>query len=94
MKLTETIVSHLKRDHVYGNAGDEVKVISVSGNIAIVEAENKNRFPVAVSKLSEEMIEVSKPQIINEILTKPIIKPVPKRSKTKAAAVPQNTLFS
>lgn len=95
MKLTETIVSHLNRDHVYGNAGDDVKVICVNGNTAIVEAINKSRFPVSVSKITdEEIVEAIRIEPTKEVLTKPIIKPVPKRGKTKASPAPQNTLFS
>lgn len=92
MKLSEAIVSHLNCDHVYGNAGDEVKVISISGNTAIVEGIDKNRFPVAVGKLTEDLVNVAK-ELSKEVLTKQIIKPVPKRSKIKATTVPQNTLF-
>jgi hypothetical protein len=41
---------------VYGTAGAEVKVISVSGHVAIAEDGNGFRFPLMVAVLTQERV--------------------------------------
>ena len=89
MKLSKEIRSKLKPEVVYGNEGEEVKLIRQDGNVAIVENDRGDRFPVKFDLLTEEY-QVS-PERENQ---KMIIKPVPLRTKkSKAAPQKPNSLF-
>lgn len=57
MILTEDIRSYVKQEVVYGYKGDEVTIISTSGNVHIVSNSSGNRFPVHESKIAEQVTE-------------------------------------
>ena len=52
MWLKEQIRSYVNAKKLYGNQGDEVRVINEYGNVVIVEL-NGERFAVNIEKLSE-----------------------------------------
>ncbi len=78
-KLTADIIGNFKRT-VYGKAGDEVKIISKSDTVLIVENEEGSRFPVLVSEVTED------PSISESPGPPPIAKeqPVPESPRKKA----------
>ena len=90
MILSKSIESTVRKGHIYGNPGDEVKVISDDGQVAIVEDRKGERFPVNSALLaqdfeSEEKVEEEQKIILNQ---------VPRRlKKTKVVPKKQNTLF-
>ncbi len=49
--LGQTVTSSFKKGYVYGEAGTEVKVISDTIDVAIVEDKKGNRYPVHKDKL-------------------------------------------
>lgn len=51
--LVKDIISHCKRDVVYGRSGDKVLVITNGQDVKIVESENGNRFPCRDEFLSD-----------------------------------------
>lgn len=53
MLLLNTDIKSYCSGKLYGMAGESVKVISLRGNVAIVENVNKNRFPVRVDRLED-----------------------------------------
>lgn len=55
MYLKKEVVS--SRKEVYASVGDSVKVISLSGEVAIVEDEKGNRFATRFENLSENKVE-------------------------------------
>lgn len=63
---------------LYGSAGDQVEVISVHDNVAIVE-KKEIRFTVKLSILSEAFI----PKSLFPELTTKIIRPPKKKSRTR-----------
>lgn len=91
MILTETISSHYRKDHVYGNKGDRVSVVKMFGTVAVVEDKNGRRFSVPANKLSDQPVEADKLDPI--VKDKPIINQVQKRSIKNGPPAPQNTLF-
>lgn len=68
---------------LYGNKGDEVKRISDSGNVLIVEGLDGNRFSVLKQDVTTEAVDR---EVVNTI-----IKPQPGRKQKKAAQT--QTLF-
>ena len=50
MRLKEQISSYINEKKIYGNQGDEVKLICEYGNVSIVEL-NGERFPVTIPNL-------------------------------------------
>ena len=67
---------------VYGQEGEEVKLIKDCGPVLIVEGA-KERFPVSVVLVTAETVE----PVID---TKPIINQVPAAKKPKSKSAPQN----
>ena len=93
MRLKDDIISHCNPKVFYGKANDEVKVISITDGIAIVETNDQKRFSCRVEKLTEEKIEIKEPVKVEE---KIIIKPVQvaaRPPKAKPAPTKQQTLF-
>ena len=86
MRLSRTIKSSVKGDFIYGNAGEEVKVIRDDGTVSIVENSTGFRYSVRSEFLTTDLIEVSPPEVVIE---KPNIKPVPAKGK-KIQPVPLN----
>ena len=83
MKLRKTIRSTFRNAHVYGEAGEEVKLIAKHGNVAIVENQLKQRFPVPVKEIIEDDSTETIPEekiIINQVPGRKskISKPAPK----------------
>ena len=48
--LAEDVKSTFNKGYIYGKKGDEVKQITVTGHVAIVEGK-KERYPVNINKL-------------------------------------------
>ncbi len=98
VRLKRSVYSNLKPSFAYGFAGDILNIISVHGNITIVEnVATLYRFHVPNEDL-EEYIPPVKPEEKKEQVPeenndkKPIIKPV--KATTKRKLPPQNpTLF-
>lgn len=90
MKLYKDVRSKLKPEVLYGKEGEEVNVISEDGQVAIVENDKGDRFPVRMDLLTDEYHVSPK----KEEQTKQIIKPVPMRTKkSKSAPQTTNSLF-
>ena len=68
MKLIKDVVSHSKKNVVYGKVGDEVKIIADYGNVLIVE-NDKGRFPCKAENISEKPLTDLKP-ITNQVQVK------------------------
>jgi len=53
-ELITSVFSNFMRDKkkvIYGTQGDKVKVISIHGDVAIVESNNGERFPTKIENL-------------------------------------------
>lgn len=89
MLLKEEIRSHVNPKHVYGVAGEEIKILSENDGVAIVEKKDGKTFPCRIEKLTLEEIEIKKEEKI-------IIKPerVANRPQASKPVPPkQSTLF-
>ncbi|MBK7885512.1 MAG: hypothetical protein IPJ81_18235 [Chitinophagaceae bacterium] len=82
----------LNQEVLYGKQGEEIKVISKQGAMCIVENTKGERFPVNISALTEDPIEL-KPEAVPDTtaVKKPIINRVP--VSKKAAPINQKSLF-
>ena len=67
MWLKEQISSYINEKKIYGNQGDEVKLICEYGNVSIVEL-NGERFAVNIEKLSKTF--VAKPAEVIQVKQK------------------------
>ena len=67
MWLKEQIRSYVNAKKLYGNQGDEVKLICEYGNVVIVEL-NGERFAVNIEKLSKTF--VAKPAEVIQVKQK------------------------
>ncbi len=67
MWLKEQIRSYVNAKKLYGNQGDEVRVINEYGNVVIVEL-NGERFAVNIEKLSKTF--VAKPAEVIQVKQK------------------------
>ena len=88
MKLKADVFSHLRPGNKYGKKGDEVKLISEQGIVAIVEGPDGIRYPVPFENLTEY-------EVPNEPIEKIIHNPAPMKKSKKPKPEPpkQNTLF-
>lgn len=48
--LLKDVDSHIRKGFKYAKAGEQVKVISISHHVAIVESEKGVRMPVVIGK--------------------------------------------
>lgn len=92
MKLKHDVFSTYRPAHKYGNAGEEVQVISDCDNVVIVQAASGSRFSVLKDCLTEEEIKINMIDLPDTQVTNPIIKQV-QVSKKRAAPINQQTLF-
>lgn len=76
---------------VYGTAGTEITVVSVSGNVAIAEDGNGDRFPVLIELLTKDEVE-KKAQVNLIVIEQPVIKnhSAHRKHKTAAPSTQQN----
>ena len=87
MLLKEEIRSHVNPKHVYGVAGEEIKILSENDGVAIVEKKDGKIFPCRIEKLIVEEIEIKEEEkiIINPVRVAqrpPAAKPVPINQQT------------
>lgn len=88
MILTKTIRSILDRNEIYGNAGEEVKLIADHGNVLIVANAVGFRFPVNTEFVSSD----DEPVIVQEEII-PVAEPSRKTKGKKVQPQIQNSLF-
>ena len=81
MWLKEQISSYINEKKIYGNQGDEVKLICEYGNVSIVEL-NGERFAVNIEKLSKTF--VAKPAEVIQVNYPPTAKPMGGASRVNA----------
>jgi hypothetical protein len=83
MVLRRTIRSIVRPANIYGNAGDQVTLVSDHDEVLIVEDENKFRFPVKREEVSEE----DKPELLPD--ETPVLNEAPVKNKKNKKAAPQ-----
>jgi len=76
-RLLCDIKSNFKK-HIYGRKGDEVRLIAISGDVAIVEG--RERFPVRIEYITTDDVNKEEPQQENQI-----VKPVQAAIRRKSA---------
>ena len=93
MKLSQDVISGSKK--IYGRKGEEVAVISVYGDVMIVQHNTGNRFAVHKELLTEAPIpekNIADDEKTENIISKP--DPVKRPKASKPAPQKQNTLFN
>ena len=89
MRLKRNIRSTVRPSLVYGYAGDEVKVISVHGDVLIVEGNRGNRYSVLCSDVTGNEAEI----IFEAVPDTTAVFSNKRAVSKKAPAINQNTLF-
>lgn len=81
--------SHSNPKIIYGNAGDTVTIISIREHVAIVQANDGNRYPIGLQQLEFDTSVAIEPEVIE------VIQPVQelKKKVTKKAQQTQQSLF-
>ena len=93
LQLSEDIKSMCNPDVVYGLTGEGVSIISVHGNVSIVQNESGNRFSVPNEKLSGNIVQTQTAAPADAVQNKTNTNREPAAKKIKAAPINQNTLF-
>ena len=85
--LKVDIQTQMHKGKLYGSAGEEVKIISIHGEVLIVENMSGFRFPVKFDELTESPSEVC------AIKAEPVVVEKSKKQAKKAVQVTQQNLF-